>query len=136
MARVCFKGEEMKDLFKEDKFKLKNGGKRQKYKSGMIRDMRIGKGRFDLISPFGLLRLARIYEKGAEKYEARNWEKGAPFSTFIESALRHIVQYMMGMDDEDHLGQAAWNVFSIMHLEETHPELDNMPHYLKEVVKE
>lgn len=115
----------------KDKFILKDSGERNKYKSGMLRDGRKGKGRFDLISPFALLRLARIYEKGAIKYEERNWEKGASFGIFIESALRHIIQYMMGMDDEDHLGQAVWNLFSIMHFEQTHPEFDDLPHYLQ-----
>jgi len=108
---------------------LKDSGKRRKFGSGAMRDDKRGKGRFDLISPFALLRLTHIYEKGAKKYEDRNWERGMPFSEFIDSALRHIIQYMMGMEDEDHLAQAAWNLFSIMHLEETKPKWDNLPHY-------
>ena len=117
----------------KDKFILKDSGKRDKFDSGMVRDARVGKGRFDLISPFALERIAMIYEKGAIKYEDRNWEKGSPFSRTVDSAYRHLIQYMMGMEDEDHLAQAAWNLIAIMHLEQTKPELDDMPHYLREI---
>jgi len=116
----------------KDKFTLKDSGEREEFKSGMVRDTRVGKGRFDLISPLALQRLAMIYEKGAIKYDDRNWEKGSSFSRTIDSAFRHIVQYMMGMKDEDHLAQAAWNLFAVMHLEETMPWFDDMPHYLRE----
>lgn len=116
----------------KDKFVLKDSGKRGKFDSGMVRDARVGKGRYDLISPFALERIARVYEKGSIKYEDRNWEKGSPFSRTLDSALRHVVQYMMGMRDEDHLAQAAWNIMAIMHLEQTMPHLDDMPHYLSQ----
>ena len=115
----------------QDKFVLKDSGEREKFDSGMVRDTRVGKGRYDLMSPFALERIARIYEKGSIKYDDRNWEKGSPFSRTLDSAFRHVVQYMMGMEDEDHLAQAAWNLFAIMHLEQTKPELDDMPHYLE-----
>lgn len=115
----------------KDKFVLKDSGNRRKFFSGAVRDRAKGKGRFDLISPFALMRVAKINERGAEKYDDRNWEKGMPFSIFIDSALRHIIQYVMGEEDEDHLAQAAWNLFSVMHLEKTKPELNDMPHYNK-----
>lgn len=120
----------------EDKFILKDSGEREECDSGMVRDTQRGKGRFDLISPFALLRLARIYEKGSYKYADRNWEKGTKFGRFISSALRHVIQYMMGLRDEDHLAQAAWNLFAIMHLEETKPEYDDMPHYIQQEDKD
>jgi len=113
----------------KDKFILQDSGRREKHKTGMIRDTREGKGRFDLISPMALLRLARVYEKGAKKYEERNWEKGMPFGRFIDSAMRHINQYVGGETDEDHLAQAVWNLFSVMHLEQTKPKLNNLPKY-------
>jgi len=113
----------------KEEYVLRDSGQREYFSSGMARDIRNGKGRFDLISPIALWRLAQVYEKGAAKYSPRNWEKGTAFSRFIDSALRHIVQYMRGMRDEDHLAQAAWNLFSIMHLESTHPEFDDIPKY-------
>ena len=83
------------------KFVLKDSGKREKFKSGAVRDLRFGKGRFDLVSPFALYRLSIIYERGAKKYKDRNWEKAMPFTRFIDSAERHINQYKMGKKDED-----------------------------------
>lgn len=111
------------------KFELKDSGHRRKFDSGAVRDRAKGKGRFDLITPFALTRIATIYEKGAEKYDDRNWEKGMPHSVFIDSAVRHINQFIMGLEDEDHLAQAAWNLLAIMHLQYTHPELNDMPKY-------
>ena len=95
-----------------------------------VREPSTGKGRFDLVTPFGWMRLAKWYELGAHKYSDRNWEKGMPFSRYIDSALRHIVKWIMGMTDEDHLSAAVWNLLCIIHHEELgQTELDDMPHY-------
>lgn len=108
----------------------KDSGKREEMPTGSVRDSREGKGRFELISPFALKRLAGVYERGAKKYADRNWEKGQAFSRFLDSALRHLNSFAQGMDDEDHLAQAAWNVFAIMHFQElSRDDLDDMPDY-------
>lgn len=97
-----------------------------------IREPSDGKGRFDLVTPFGLMRLAKWYELGSKKYADRNWEKGMPFSRYIDSALRHINKYEMGLEDEDHLAAAAWNILAIIHHEELGQfDLDDMPHYMR-----
>ena len=70
------------------------------------------------------------YENGSVKYTDRNWEKGMPFSRYVDSAKRHLDKFVMGMTDEDHLAAAAWNIFAIMHHQELGQfELDDMPHY-------
>ena len=106
---------------------LQDSGEREPQGTGAVRDTRSGKGRFDLISPHGLFRLARIYELDAEKYEDRNWEKGIAISRCLDSAKRHLNQYAMGAKDEDHLAQAAWNLFAIMHFETCMPEMQDIP---------
>lgn len=117
----------------KDRFGYDWTGKEVQSKAGAFRDSAEGKGRYDLVSPFALHRLVIVYEKGAKRRGARNWEKGFEFSRAISSTLRHIVQFMMGMKDEDHLAHAAWNLFSLMHFEDMNRvELDDMPHYLKE----
>lgn len=98
-------------------FVTKDSGERKDFETGAVRDVRAGKGRYDLISPLALKRLAQVYERGAAKYDPRNWEKGMPIGRCMDSAIRHIMQYMEGMRDEDHLAQAAWNLFSAMHYE-------------------
>lgn len=109
-----------------------DGGKRMSYGEGLAdREPTEGKGRYDLISPFSIRRLAIWFELGSKKYADRNWEKGMPFSRFVDSAKRHMDKYIMGMTDEDHLAAAAWNIMAIMHFEELgQTELDDMPHYL------
>jgi len=95
--------------------------------TGALRDMAEGKGRCDLLPACALLRLAKHYEAGAKKYSDRNWEKGLPISNFMDSGLRHLLKYMDGMDDEDHLAAAAWNILGAMWTEEKKPELMDIP---------
>jgi hypothetical protein len=115
----------------------KDSGQREQHKSGAVRDVRSGKGRYDLITPLALKRLAGVYERGSIKYADRNWEKGMPLSRYLDSALRHIFQYIEGMRDEDHLAQAMWNIAAMIHIEEVidrgllPKELNDMPDYTK-----
>ena len=117
-------------------YALKDSGEKAAYSTGAQRDTRAGKGRFDLLSPIALRRLAAVAEKGAEKYDARNWEKGIPMSRLLDSAKRHLNQYQEGHRDEDHLAQAMWNCMAAIHTKEMidrrqlPKELDDLPSYL------
>lgn len=106
---------------------LKDSGERDVFPTGAQRDNGDNKGRFDLFSGQGLLRLSRLYESGAIKYAPRNWEKGMNIGRYVDAAFRHLTKYMMGCDDEDHLAAVAWNVFCIMHHEEKLPETQDLP---------
>lgn len=111
-------------------FDFKGTKTKKRYMSGAERSDPTGKGRFDLISPFALKRLAKVYEKGAIARGDRNWEKGMPYSRLIDSALRHINQYAAGEGDEDHIAHAAWNLFAILHFDSLQKiKLDDRPHY-------
>ncbi len=98
-------------------YELKSSDERQKFETGSVRDTQKGKGRFDLLPPRALKRLARHFEKGAIKYSPRNWELGQPLSRYIDSAMRHLCSYMEGLEDEDHLVAAAWNVMAALETE-------------------
>lgn len=113
---------------------IDDSGSRITYgKNKAIREPSVGKGRYDLISPFALDRLAKWSELGALKYSSRNWERGMPYSRYLDSTKRHLNKFLMGMEDEDHLAAAAWNIFAIMHHQELgQNELDDLPHYLTE----
>lgn len=115
-----------------NEFVVKDSGQRQSFDTGSVRDIRIGKGRFDLISPIALRRLAIHYENGALKYGERNWEKGQDLSRYLDSAMRHMNCYMGGMRDEDHLVAVCWNLFACIHTEEL---INNgkLPKYLDNV---
>lgn len=106
---------------------LPDSGHRREFDSGAVRDMAEGKGRCDLLPACAIIRLSKHYEAGAIKYEPRNWEKGLPMSSFIDSALRHILKYLDGQTDEDHLTAAAWNVLGAMWTEEKRPDLQDIP---------
>ena len=111
----------------EDEMEIKDSGHRREFETGAVRDMAEGKGRFDLIPPLALRRLAKHYEKGAIKYGDRNWEKGIPNDSFIDSALRHINQYQAGEENEDHLSAAVFNLFGIVHFEEVKKKSEQLP---------
>lgn len=103
-------------------------GQHKTFETGAKRDRASGKGRYDLLSPIAIRRIALRSELGEIKYgDGRNWEKGMPISEFMDSALRHIFQYMAGDSQEDHLAAAAWNLNCAMHLEEIMPQMQNIP---------
>lgn len=59
--------------------------------------------------------LAIHYENGAEKYGVDNWKKGIPVTggdrggSFMDSAMRHLAQYLIGLTDEPHQISCIWN---------------------------
>lgn len=99
-------------------WQTKDSGERQHFETGSQRDSREGKGRYDLLPPEAVRRLAQVFERGAVKYEDRNWEKGQPLTRFLDSALRHTFAVLEGKKDEDHAAQAAWNLFAFITISE------------------
>lgn len=96
---------------------LPDSGERQRFESGAQRDIQLGKGRFDLISPFELVRRAIHMELGALKYDAWNWAKGMPYSRFYDSMMRHATKWFLGDRSEDHLAAICFNAGALMHFE-------------------
>lgn len=66
-------------------------------------------------------------ETNEPHYPERNWEKGLPMHSMIDSAFRHLAKYMQGMADEDHLCAAATNLLMAMWMEENKPEMQDIP---------
>jgi hypothetical protein len=115
-------------------FVTKDSGKAEVFETGATRDSREGKGRFDLISPIALRRIAGVYERGAEKRGEWNWSKGIQFSRLLDSACRHINQFREGDTSEDHIAQAAWNLFAILHFSECKPEMNDLPKFYEDKI--
>lgn len=112
-------------------FTCKDSGERRQFATGAVRDMSAGKGRMDLLSPFANIRTSKWLEKGAEKYSPRNWEKGIPFSSLLDSAMRHLEKFKAGMTDEDHLAAARFGLDALMHFQALgRKDLDDLPHYV------
>ena len=106
---------------------IKSNGEMTVFASGAVRDKKIGKGRCDLLPACVLLRLAKHYERGAERFGPYNWQKGIPCHSFADSALRHMLKYMDGWTDEDHLIAAIWNLCGLAWTEEKLPEMMDIP---------
>jgi len=116
-------------------FITKDSGERRSFGTGAVRDVRTGKGRYDLLAAVAIRREAELLERGAVKYGERNWEQGIPISNFIDSALRHIFNYLAGEATEDHLAAARWNIGCAMHFEELRPDLQDIPTRLEPRMK-
>ena len=121
---------------------VKDSGERQNFDTGSVRDTNIGKGRFDLIAPYAMVRIAQHYENGGIKYNFRNWELGQPLSRYLDSAMRHLTKVTMGLEDEDHLSAACWNLMAIIETQKRielgilPEELDDLPTTYKDFAEE
>lgn len=112
---------------------LKDSGERKQFSTGAVRDGQKGKGAFQLVPNWVIWLVSRIYEDGAIKYAARNWEKGMPLSNYLKSAENHIAKLKAGMRDEPHASQAIWNLIgyiftaTLIKLGYRPKELNDMP---------
>jgi hypothetical protein len=97
---------------------IKDSGKRKRFFTGAVRDSAEGKPRPDLMNPMADMRLAMYFAKGCKKYGERNWEKGIDEQRYVAAAKRHMNQWLMGEDDEDHLTAWLWNVYCLVATEE------------------
>lgn len=61
-----------------------------------------------------LLEVSKHFEAGAKKYGERNWEKGIPESSYIDSAVRHYLKWLRGDDDEPHDRAFLWNIMCLI----------------------
>lgn len=104
---------------------IKDSGDRTEFETGAKRDMHMGKGRMDLLPWYGIMEVSKHCEEGALKYGEHNVDKGIPLHSLLDSAARHLAKYMVGMDDEDHLRAACWNLLWALNQRVTHPELDD-----------
>ena len=87
--------------------------------------------RFDLIPPYPLWELARVYGVSAQvKYADRNWEQGYPWSWSISALQRHLQLWLAGerMDTQlpfHHLAQVMWHCCTLMIFEMQFPQYDD-----------
>jgi len=74
-----------------------------------------------------ILELAIHYGDGAKKYADRNWEKGLPLHSFMDSGLRHYFKYLRGDVDEPHDRAFMWNIIGGIWTHMHHPDLIDLP---------
>lgn len=73
---------------------IKQDGLVDKYKQGIKHDQ--NKLRYDLINPVAQEEFVKVLTYGANKYAARNWEKGIDRDRLLAAAYRHISSYQKG----------------------------------------
>jgi len=87
--------------------------------------------RYDLCPAIAQREYAKVWTQGLEKYPAKNWEKGFPFSEVIASAMRHLEAMRLGemIDNESGLLHSAHlmaNAAMLTQFYFTHPELNDL----------
>ena len=79
-----------------------------------------------------LLEVSKHYRDGAKKYDERNWEKGIPLHCYIDSAVRHYLQWMRGDTDEPHERAFVFNILGAIWTHINKPEMIDLPFADKE----
>jgi hypothetical protein len=75
--------------------------------------------RYDLIPQVPLDYLARMYGRGAEKYDVHNWRRGYEWSKSFAAMQRHLWAFWSGEDTDPemqlpHLAAAAFHTFALL----------------------
>jgi len=101
-----------------------------------------GKIRHDLMAPWALDQIARVYTYGTIKYDDDNWWKGLRWKKEVFGCiLRHIWKWFRGekYDDESglhHLAHAAWNCMALMEYERNGIGIDDRVPYVLDLMDE
>jgi len=114
------------------------GGEDRVFSTGAKRQASAGKGLPTLLPADALLEISKHLEGASIKYGSRNWEKGLPLSSILDSLLRHIFAELMGDTTEEHARAIGCNtLFYIATKLRVRQgllpsELDDLPKYKKE----
>ena len=69
-----------------------------------------------------MLEVSKLYEAGAIKYGANNWQFGMPVNRYIDSGVRHYLKTLRGDTDEPHYRGFIWNLLCACWTCENYPE--------------
>ena len=73
-----------------------------------------------------ILEIAKHFEDGSTKYGERNWEKGIPCHSFLDSGIRHLLRFFRGDNDERHDRAFMWNMLCLAWTIKHHPEMNDL----------
>ncbi len=91
------KAQEERKKAQEDKEFTDEVLKMTKKPDGAIRHDQ-DKTRVDLLSPIGLMGMAKVMTHGLKKYDEGQWRKGMKWSKVYGSLFRHLLKFMAGED--------------------------------------
>ncbi len=88
-----------------------------------------GKLRYDLLEPYAIQELVKVFTAGSKKYEPNNWLKGMSWTSVLASLKRHVAAFEMGEDIDEidtlHMANVAWNALALVSYYRYHPEYDD-----------
>jgi len=127
----------MYELPPENKMKLYDRNSEEEKQMGQETAGRFSEGkiRHDLLAPWALNEIARVYTYGTQKYDDDNWWKGLKWEKDVFGCiLRHVWKWFRGekYDDESglhHLAHAAWNCMTLMSYERHNIGVDDRVPY-------
>lgn len=98
-----------------------------------------GKNRYDLIPPYPLDELAKVYTYGTLKYDSDNYLKGMKWRKVIGPLFRHLWKWVRGekIDEESgchHMAMVVWQCFALMMYEKYSIGEDNRCPYLLDLL--
>ena len=73
-----------------------------------------------------IIEVSKQYEEGAIKYGERNWEKGIPMHSYIDSGVRHLLKHTRGDIDEPHDRAFIWNMLGLLWTLDNRPDLNDL----------
>lgn len=89
--------------------------------NGGNRDSAEDKLDYTLLPISALNRVTQHYVNGLKRYGRNNWHKlSTPedIERYKQSMFRHLIQYLEGQDNEDHLAAVVWNAMALLYFEE------------------
>ena len=95
------------------KYKTLDSGKKKNFKSGMVRNLDEDKPMYVLCYRPMFKRWAELMTRGAKLYGKNNWmlaDGEEELERFKDSALRHMIQWLEGEQDEDHAAACYFNI--------------------------
>ena len=111
------------EFYREMESFVRTGMRQPVYRAIDIAVQKIFNGDYDT----AYLNLSEHYAQGAKKYEDRNMEKGIPWHSMVDSALRHYTKWRRGDDDEPHDRAVIWNLLTLLYMVDNKPELNDLP---------
>lgn len=91
-----------------------------------------GKVPISLVPPSAIRAIARVFGYGAKKYAPRNWERGMKWTIPYECAMRHLLAWMDGEENDKesglpHLEHAICNLAILIEYQKTYRQGDDRP---------
>lgn len=89
-----------------------------------------GKNRVDLLPPFALNEVAKVFTEGAKKYAENNWKLGMKWTSVLASLKRHLLEWESGkdIDPEDGcllMAKVATNAIFLTEYSKIYPQGDD-----------